>query len=144
MLMKRHFLSKRETKEFQALLETFGISVQSNNLEIEENDHSVIYDGNSSILVKVQGRWLPTLKIMMSKDFPRITIDQGAYEGIKNGANLYSAGIKKITGTLKKGSTCIIEDMAGRQIGSATVESEREEIEGRKKGSYLKVYELYR
>lgn len=141
--MKRHFLSKRETKEYKGLLDSFGILVESKTLEIEENDHVMIYDGSTPILVKYQDKWLPTLKIMKSKDFPRVVIDQGAYNGIKNGANLYSAGIKNIFGTLRKGSTCILEDMTGRQIGSATVESEEVDIQSKKKGSYLRVYELY-
>ncbi|MEM0136074.1 MAG: DUF1947 domain-containing protein, partial [Thermoplasmatales archaeon] len=109
--MKRHFLSKRETKEYKTLLDSFGISVESKSLEIEENDFSIVYDGVTPILVKYQDRWFPTLKIMKSRDFPRVVIDQGAYEGIKNGANLYSAGIKEVIGEIKKGSTCIIEDI---------------------------------
>ena len=143
-MVKRHFLSKRETKEFKILLDSFGISVESKTLEIEENDRSIIYDGATPILVKYQDKWLPTMKIMKFKDFPSVVIDQGAYNGIKNGANLYSAGIKSIAGNLKKGSTCIIEDINGRQIGSASVESDEAEIQSKKKGSYLKVYELYR
>jgi predicted RNA-binding protein (TIGR00451 family) len=142
--VKRHFLSKRETKEFKVLLDSFGISVESKTLEIEENDRSTIYDGATPILVKYQDKWLPTMKIMKFKDFPRVVIDQGAYNGIKNGANLYSAGIKNVVGNLKRGSTCIIEDVTGRQIGSASVESDETEIRSKKKGSYLKVYELYR
>jgi Predicted RNA-binding protein (contains PUA domain) len=142
--VKRHFLSKRETKEFKSLLDGFGIVVESKTLEIEENDHSVVYDGTVPILLKYQDKWLPTLKIMRSKDFPRVIIDQGAYNGIRNGANLYSAGIKNIVGNLKKGSTCIIENLEGRQIGSASVDSEEADIQSRKKGAYLKVYELYR
>ncbi|MCL4334381.1 MAG: DUF1947 domain-containing protein [Candidatus Thermoplasmatota archaeon] len=142
--MKRHFLSKRETKEFKEILDNFGIAIESKTLEIEENDHAVIFDSSIPILVRVQGRWLPTLKIMKSQNFPKVVIDQGAYNGIKNGANLYSAGIKSVVGTLRKGMTCIIEDADGRQVGSATVESEEADIISRKKGSYLKVYELYK
>ena len=59
--MKRHFLSKRETKEFKSLLDGFGIVVESKTLEIEENDHSTVYDGTVPILVKYQvcnGRFL--------------------------------------------------------------------------------------
>jgi predicted ribosome-associated RNA-binding protein Tma20 len=142
--VKRHFLSKRETKEFKTLLDSFGISVESKTLEIEENDHSVIYDGSVPILVKFQEKWLPTLKIMNARNFPKVVIDQGAYEGIKNGANLYSAGVKSVVGTLRKGLTCIIEDPAGRQVGSASVESDETDIISKKRGSYLKVYELYK
>lgn len=142
--MKRHFLSKRETREYKVLLDNFGISIESKSLELEENDHSIIFDGNVPILLKYQDKWLPTLKVMKSKNFPRVVIDQGAYQGIRNGANLYSAGIKDIIGTLKRGSTCIIEDLAGRQVGSASIESDEADIQSRKKGAYLKVYELYR
>lgn len=142
--MKKHFLSKRETKEFKSILDRFGISIESKTLEIEENDHSVIYDGNAPILVKYQDDWLPTLKIMKINDFPRVVIDEGAYNGIKNGANLYAAGVKNIIGNLKNGSTCIIEDLGGRQVGSASIESDVADIDARKKGAYLIVYELYR
>ncbi len=142
--MKRHFLSKRETKEYKDILDSFGIMVESKTLEIEENDHSTIYDGTVPILVKYQEKWLPTLKIMISKDFPRVVIDDGAYNGIKNGANLYSAGIRSVSGNLRKGSTCIIEDIQGRKVGSASVDSEEADILGRKRGAYLKVYELYK
>ena len=143
-MVKRHFLSKRETKEYKELLDSFGISVESKTLEIEENDHSIIFDGPVPILVKFQEKWLPTLKIMKSKNFPKVVIDQGAYEGIKNGANLYAAGVKNVVGILRKGQTCIIEDAAGRQVGSASVESEGADILKKVRGSYLKVYELYK
>ncbi|MCL6002705.1 MAG: DUF1947 domain-containing protein [Candidatus Thermoplasmatota archaeon] len=142
--MKRHFLSKRETKEYKQLLDAFGIIIESRTLEIEENDHVIIYDGSIPILVKYQDRWLPTLNIMKYKDFPRVVIDQGAYDGIRNGANLYSAGVKDVIGTLRKGSTCIIEDLSGKEVGSATIESDEDEIRNKKKGSYLRVYELYK
>lgn len=142
--MKRHFLSKRESREYKELLDSFGISVESKNLEIEENDHSIIYDGPVPILVKYGDKWLPTLRIMMSKDFPRVVIDEGAYAGIRNGANLYAAGIKNVVGDLKKGSTCIIETLGGKKVGSATVESDESDIMEKKRGAFLKVYELYR
>ncbi|MGC8561916.1 MAG: DUF1947 domain-containing protein [Thermoplasmata archaeon] len=142
--MKRHFLSKRESKEYRELLDGFGISTESKSLEIEENDHSVIYDGSVPILIKYEEKWLPTLRIMVSKDFPRVIIDDGAYAGIKNGANLYAAGIKSIVGIIRKGSTCIIENLDGKKVGSATVESEEADIREKKKGAFLRVYELYR
>ncbi len=142
--MKRHFLSKRETKEYKDVLDSFGITIESKTLEIEENDHSIIFDGTVPILLKYQEKWLPTLKIMISKGFPSVVIDDGAYNGIKNGANLYSAGISSVSGNLKKGSTCIIEDLQGRKVGSASVDSDESEIRDRKKGAYLKVYELYK
>ncbi|EQB65282.1 MAG: hypothetical protein AMDU3_IPLC00003G0134 [Thermoplasmatales archaeon I-plasma] len=142
--MKRHFLSKRESREYKELLDSFGISVESKSLEIEENDHYVIYDGPVPILVKYEEKWLPTLRIMMSREFPRVVIDEGAYAGIKNGANLYAAGIKSIVGDIKKGSTCIIETMGGKKVGSATVESNETDIKEKKKGAFLRVYELYR
>ena len=142
--MKRHFLSKRESREYKELLDSFGISVESKSLEIEENDHYVIYDGSVPILIKYEEKWLPTLRIMMSREFPRVVIDEGAYAGIKNGANLYAAGIKNIVGDIKRGSTCIIETMGGKKVGSATVESNETDIKEKKKGAFLRVYELYR
>ena len=51
--MKRHFLSKRETKEFKSLLDGFGIVVESKTLEIEENDHSVVYDLSFPFITKL-------------------------------------------------------------------------------------------
>lgn len=143
-MVKRHFLSKRETKEYKDILDSFGILVESKTLEIEENDYSIIFDGPTSILVRFQDRWLPTLKIMKSKGFPKVVIDRGAYDGIKNGANLYAAGIRNVVGNLKTGSTCMIEDPDGRLVGSASVESQESEILEKKRGAYLKVYELYR
>ncbi len=142
--MKRHFLSKRETRDYKELLDSFGITIESKTLEIEENDHSVIFDGAVPILVRYQERWLPTLHIMKARGFPVVVIDEGAYNGIRNGANLFAAGIREVKGKLSKGSTCIIEDLNGRQVGSASVESDESEIIGKKKGAFLKVYELYR
>lgn len=141
--MKKHFLSKRETREFQSLLEKYDIVVESKTLEIEENDHSIIYDGTMPILVNIQGGWKPTLKIMLAKDFPMVVIDNGAYNGIKNGAKLFSAGIKDFVGTLKSGSTCIIETQEGRAVGSAAIGLDALGIMEKRKGSYLMVYELY-
>ncbi|MGC8618349.1 MAG: DUF1947 domain-containing protein [Thermoplasmata archaeon] len=141
--MKRHFVSKRETREFQTILQKFGISIQSKSIEIEENDHVVVYDGGKPILVKIGDAWLPTMSVMVANSFPRVRIDEGAHAGIKNGANLYAAGIRDIKGDLKKDSTCIIEDPSGRPIGSAVVVSEVSDIVERKKGSFLRVYELH-
>ncbi|MEM0167050.1 MAG: DUF1947 domain-containing protein [Thermoplasmatales archaeon] len=140
--MKRHFLSKRETREFQELIERFGVTTNSKSLEIEENDHSIIYDNGKPILIKFEGTWLPTMSLMVSNNFPRVTVDEGALRGIRNGANLYSAGIKEIKGNIVKGSTCVIEDPNEIPVGSAIVSSEVSDIISRKKGSYLKVYEL--
>ncbi|MEM0127659.1 MAG: DUF1947 domain-containing protein [Thermoplasmatales archaeon] len=140
--MKRHFLSKRETRELQELIERFGVSTHSKSLEIEENDHAIIYDGGKPILVRFEDTWLPTMSLMISNNFPRVTVDEGALMGIKNGANLYSAGIKEIKGNMVKGSTCIVEAPNKVPIGSAIVASEVSDIISRKKGSYLKVYEL--
>jgi predicted ribosome-associated RNA-binding protein Tma20 len=141
--MKRHFISKRETKEFQSIMEKFGISLKSKTIEIEENDQTVIYDEGKPILVKIADTWLPTLAVMLANSFPSVRIDDGAYDRIKKGANLYAAGIKEIRGTLIKNSTCIVEDSSGRPVGAALVVSEVEDVVGRKGGAHLRVYELH-
>ncbi|MEM0141077.1 MAG: DUF1947 domain-containing protein [Thermoplasmatales archaeon] len=141
--MKRHFLSKRETREFQMIIEKFGIRTESKSLEIEENDHAIIYDAGKPILVQFDKDWLPTMAVMLANDFPRVKVDEGAFQGIKNGANLYSAGIREIKGNLVKDSTCIIESPSGSPIGSAIVVSEISDIAAKKKGSFLRVYELH-
>lgn len=141
--MKRHFLSNREVREFREMLDYFGIKTESKTLVIEENDRTVIFDEKVPILIKYRDKWLPSLRIMTLKNFPAVLIDDGAYAKIRNGARLYSAGLQKITGEIKKGFTCIVKDSRGSSIGSALVESDERDIIEKRKGSYLTVYELY-
>lgn len=141
--MKRHFLSNREVREFRTILDSFGITTKSKSLEIEENDHTIVFDEKTPILVKFRDRWVPCLTVMAAKDFPSVFIDEGAQAKIKNGAKLFAAGVKKINGEMEKGYPCVIRTLEGRGIGSGIVESEVDEIKKKKKGAYLTVYELY-
>ncbi len=141
--MKRHFLSKRDSKEFLDLLQKYGIPSDSKTVEMEENDVDIIYIDKVPVLIKFQDKWLPTLRIMLSNNFPSIVIDDGAVQKIKNKAKLYAAGISSIEGQIKKGFPVVIKDLRGKNIGSALPESDENEIIEKKKGAYLIVYELY-
>lgn len=141
--MKRHFLSKRDSKEFIDLLDKYGIPADAKTVELEENDINIIYLDKIPVLVKFQDKWLPTLRVMLANSFPSVVIDDGAVQRIKNGAKLYAVGISKINGQIKKGFPVILQDLRGKNIGSALPESDENEIVEKKKGAYLIVYELY-
>ncbi len=139
--MKRHFLSKRESGEFLDIMQKYGIQVDTKNLEIEENDVSIIYAEKKPILLKYQDQWLPTAKAMLDRGFPYVIVDDGAANSIKNGAKLYAVGITNISGNLEIEKTCIIADKNGKVLGSGLVKSDPKEIQDKKKGAYILVYE---
>ncbi len=141
--MKRHFLSKRDSKEFIDLLSKYGIPSDAKTVELEENDVDIIYIDKVPVLLKFQDKWLPTLRIMLSNNFPSVIIDDGAVQRIKNGAKLYAVGITRINGQIRKDYPVIIQDLRGKNIGSALTESDENEIMEKKKGAYLVVYEIY-
>jgi PUA domain protein len=141
--VKRHFLSKRDSKEFFEILNRFGIDADSRTVELEENDVNIIYIDKNPVLLKFEDTWLPTLKVMIAKNFPSVTIDDGALERIKNGAKLYSVGIKQIEGEIRTKFPVVIKDLRGKSIGSAIVESDENDIREKRKGSYLLIYELH-
>lgn len=141
--MKRHFLSKRDSAEFISIMHKFGIEINTKTVEMEENDISIIYADKHPILMKYNDEWLPTADAMLGRNFPYVVVDDGAAESIKKGAKLFAAGITKISGNLEVGKTCIVADKNGKVIGSGFIMSNHKDIEEKKKGAHIIVYERF-
>jgi len=91
-------------------------SVKHLEEEIVE-DSIVFFTDGKPLIVRVQGRLLPSLKYdLVLATLPKIVIDMGAVPHIANGAQVMRPGIRQIEGQFNKDDLVVILDEKYRKI----------------------------
>ena len=97
----RHQLRNKEVKEYNRLIEKFGVAdffSKKDKVELlEDKEVKALYRNGVAVFFFYEDKPVPTIKLLLQSNFlKRITVDMGAVKFVCNGANIMRPGIVKI------------------------------------------------
>lgn len=137
-MKKRHFMRKREAKDFlEKISDRYG-EVQTDKVEFAEYEEKKIYLIDDELeLIEDENGLYPFLGGSLVDRLPYVTVDMGAVRFVCNGADVMAPGIIDLD-VFSKGETVIIRDISYKKalaVGIALESSEN--IESSKKGKVI-------
>ncbi len=142
--MKRHHLSKKDRKKIiEFVRKTYGIELESSNIEYLETRETegYIVDGELAF-IKTNDRIIPSLKWLLKKGhcfLPKIIVDMGAVRPVSSGANVMAPGVVGVKGEFKEGDTIvIIDEKHGAPLAVGIAEMSSDKIMSTEKGVVAK------
>ena len=103
-------LSNKEIRTLNEEIEKYGFSFEKK--ELVEMDENYIGNKEGTMFFKLDGKILPTLKLLLKKEIniKTITVDMGAVKFVTNGADIMRPGIVHIEDEIEEGDFVRIVD----------------------------------
>ena len=142
--MGRRTLSKREIKELIPSISSLITVFPKQKLEIVTEDKSeIIFVDDVALLFKFRERWLPLLRLIISREIPvpykKVTVDMGAVKFVANGADIMRPGITQIEDGIASGDpVLIVDETHGKTLALGVAMFSSEEMRAAKSGKVIK------
>ena len=128
--------SKSEIKELLDKIPYAERIISKKSNVVEEDD--LLYIDNKLALIKHNGIWLPTLKVLLKElILPKVVVDMGAVKFVASGADIMRPGVRQIEDFKKDDFLVIVDENNGKPLAVGKAMFNSEDIREMKSGKCI-------